>query len=108
LRLLREKAHFTQGEIANRLGLSISAYNNFEYGYRDMKCSLVKKICELYKCSPHWLLSMDNPSLDGEMKTAYDTLNEKGKKELIQHAGLLSRVPEYNKSCEHNTSEEIT
>lgn len=58
--IARKKRGMTQQEVADSLGVSQQAYQYYEYGQRDIKASVVRKLCSIFGCSASFLLGMDD------------------------------------------------
>lgn len=43
----RLSKHISQKNMAERLGLSVSTYSNYENNYREPKLEIIEKICEI-------------------------------------------------------------
>ena len=56
LAIVREREGFLQMPFAQELGVSQSAYKNYERGARPVPVSLIARICEDYGVSAAWLL----------------------------------------------------
>jgi len=56
LAAVRKERNFTQEEFSEKLGVSRSAYINYERGERELPSSLVIRLYELYFVSPLWIL----------------------------------------------------
>ncbi len=58
-RVGRVRAHFalSQTAIAERLGLSLRAYQNYERGEREIPVALVHALYEQFRVDPVWLLT---------------------------------------------------
>lgn len=54
--LVRKKLNVNQIPFAKMLGVSQSAYANYERGIREVPVALLTKICQDYKISPNWLI----------------------------------------------------
>jgi len=78
------RAHFalSQTAIAEQLGMSLRAYQNYERGEREVPVALVHALYEQFRVDPVWLLTGE-----GSMMLAEDL-----RKRLDQ--GLLDRVVE--------------
>lgn len=50
LRKLRDAARYTQDEVANALGVTRSAYSNYESGEREMPYDVMEKASDLFGC----------------------------------------------------------
>ena len=53
---LRKSLGFSQAEFAENLGLSLTAYKNYEKGSREPPASVLVLLCTLYDVVPAWLL----------------------------------------------------
>ena len=50
LKKLRETARHTQDEVAQALGISRSAYSNYESGDREVPYDIIEKISDFFGC----------------------------------------------------------
>lgn len=50
LRAKRVEKGFTQGELAEALGVSIATYNRYEKGYTEMTESTINKLLQILEC----------------------------------------------------------
>lgn len=55
LTLMREKAGITQGELANRIGVTQSAIAYYESGKREPSVQVAIKIAQYFGVSVEWL-----------------------------------------------------
>lgn len=55
----RNLAGMTQQEAADGLGMSLQGYQYYEYGKRDLKASMIRKMCQVFGCSATYLLGMN-------------------------------------------------
>ncbi len=75
LMAIRNMAKLSQEEMSQKLGISRSAYQNYERGQRDLTAQLLLEIYEVFDVDPLWMLKGD--SEDGkdrrheEIATAY-------------------------------------
>lgn len=58
LKELREAEGLSQKKMASLLGISDSAYQNYEYGIRETSTSVLTKACEMFGCNLDWILGM--------------------------------------------------
>lgn len=58
LKELREFAGLSQKKMAASLGVSESAYQNYEYGIREMPSRVISRACEIYGCNFDWLVGL--------------------------------------------------
>lgn len=61
---IRRKKNMTQAELANRLGVSQSAINQWEKGQRKAKLETVIKMSKVLSCSPKEILSEFEKEID--------------------------------------------
>lgn len=47
----------TQADFAEKLGLSLRAYANYERGEREMPTALFRSLCEIFNVDPLWQLT---------------------------------------------------
>ena len=59
-RLRELRGDKSQAKFAEPLGLSQQNYGNYERGEQRINSDLLTKICKVYKCTPEWLLGLDN------------------------------------------------
>ena len=69
LRQLREDHDKTQKEIANYLGINQTVYSRYETGRNDMKPFQIIALCEYYKVSADYVLSLPEGRPYGLSKT---------------------------------------
>lgn len=50
LKKLRETARYTQDEVAQALGITRSAYSNYESGEREMPYNVIEKASDFFGC----------------------------------------------------------
>lgn len=55
----RIRAGLTQQEAADGLGMTLQGYQYYEYGNRDIKASIIKKMCALFGCSATFILGLE-------------------------------------------------
>ena len=53
---IRANSGLTQEEFAEKLGLSLRAYANYERGEREMPTALFRSLCESFRIDPLWQL----------------------------------------------------
>ncbi len=61
---IRRAAGMSQQQMAEEFGMSLSAYRNFEYGYRDMKGDFIITIAKRFNCSSDYILCVDSNNED--------------------------------------------
>ncbi|WP_238139429.1 helix-turn-helix domain-containing protein [Roseateles aquatilis] len=57
LMAIRVASGLTQADFADKLGLSLRAYANYERGEREMPTALFKSLCETFRIDPLWQLT---------------------------------------------------
>lgn len=65
---IRKDKDERQPEFARKLGVSESAYKNYERGERDLPLKTAKDICERYDVNPAWLLLGNGVKYGSEIK----------------------------------------
>lgn len=63
LKKLRETARYTQDEVAHALGITRSAYSNYESGDREMPYDVIEKASDFFGCDM-MVLFEDNENVD--------------------------------------------
>ncbi len=98
----REAKGLTQADMARELKMTQQSYFHYEHG-REMKASMIVKVCAILECSPGWLigheeegqhLPPESPLLK-RLKEAFNELNNKGQKKVVGYAEDLTGNVEY-------------
>lgn len=63
LKKLREAGRYTQDEVSQSLGITRSAYSNYESGDREMPYDIIEKASNFYGCEME-LLFEENENID--------------------------------------------
>lgn len=71
LKRLRSLSGFTQDQIATFVGITRSAYSNYESGERETPCSVIDSLSNLYGCDPYDLFSEDITKENAVIATAF-------------------------------------
>lgn len=58
LKILRERAGYTQAEVAEKIGTTQQQYGKYELGIQEPRAGRLKAICELYGASADYLLNI--------------------------------------------------
>ncbi len=66
LRKLREMASYTQEEVASALGITRSAYSNYETGDREVPYDIIEKASDFFGCEMV-LLFEDNENAEAQL-----------------------------------------
>lgn len=59
LKLLRRQKNVTQKEVAAAIGITLSAYSNYEQGIREPSLQILISICKYFDVSSDYLLGLD-------------------------------------------------
>lgn len=62
---VRGHLHLSQSEMAEKIGISLRAYQNYERGEREAPVILVRAFYERFNVSPIWLLTGQGNMLEG-------------------------------------------
>ena len=97
----RNLAGLTQQEAADGLDMTLQGYQYYEYGKRDIKASLIKRMCSLFGCSATFLLGLDDsPAVVSSSPSPSRQMPLVGRiaagtpREAIYQAGETHGVPE--------------
>ena len=71
IKCLREASGFTQENIAGFLGITRSAYSNYETGDRELPFQVMEKLADLYGCDMYMLYSEDDSVMEDVLVTAF-------------------------------------
>lgn len=66
LKILRKDRKLNQSELANYLGISVSAYGNYELGQREPSIETLNKLADFYKVSVDYLIGRTEPKTYNE------------------------------------------
>lgn len=100
----REAKGLSGAQLASKLGMSQQRYYPYEHE-REMKVSMLVKVCAILECSPSWLLGVKEsggflpPESDllKSLKREFAKLNQSGQRKAVADVSELSFVPEYKK-----------
>ena len=99
----RKEKQITQSEMASHLGITLQAYQRYEYG-NELRSSVIIALCAKLECSPSWLLGIKEKGkhLDASdplmiaLHERCSELNLTGQKKIVDYAGDLACNPEYS------------
>jgi transcriptional regulator with XRE-family HTH domain len=74
IRLIREAKNLTQEQVAEKLGVSQSAYGDIERGENDPKLSKLQKIAEIFEMQLSELVDLSDK---GNLNVTFNTCNQK-------------------------------
>lgn len=91
LKKLRSVSAYTQDEIASALGITRSAYSNYESGEREIPLSLLEKASNLFGCELYIFFEEEAFVDDMILASAFrlDDLCEKDLQEIIQFKDIV-------------------
>ena len=107
LKQARELRGLSQKDVADALGITPQAYQNYEYG-REVRSSAIVALCTLLQCSPSWLLGLseygedlpDGDPLLVSLRETFVKLNSAGKLKITDYAKDISCNPSYGRDVE--------
>ena len=59
LKELRAEKDMTLKQVAEHLGISLSAYASYEHGTREPSITLIKRMCRFFEVSADYLLGLE-------------------------------------------------
>lgn len=71
LKKIRETANYTQAELAGALGITRSAYSNYESGDREIPYSVIERAADFFGCDMTLLFEENNLSKALILATAF-------------------------------------
>jgi len=60
LKLLRSQMNVSQAEVAKAIGVTPSAYSNYEQGIREPNVQILANICKYYDVSADYLIGLED------------------------------------------------
>lgn len=60
LKLLRKEQAISQQEVADAIGVTKSAYSNYEQGIREPSFDVLKKLCKYYQVTSDYMLGLED------------------------------------------------
>lgn len=60
LKLLRKEKAISQQEVADAIGVTKSAYSNYEQGIREPSYDVLKKLCKYYQVTSDYMLGLED------------------------------------------------
>ena len=58
LKILREQKGVSQKDVAKAIGLTTSAYSNYEQGTREPSIQIIIKLCKFFNVTSDYLLGL--------------------------------------------------
>ena len=114
LRDLRHQKGVTLKEVAGAIGITLSAYSNYEQGLREPSLQILKRICEYFEISADYFLDLETdtggklytntppapaplPLDETELLKNYRALSYAGKARVVAYSDLLREQEEGTK-----------
>lgn len=91
LKKLREAARYTQDEVAQALGITRSAYSNYESGERDAPYDVLEKVSDLFGCDMYVLFE-ENENADAMILASafrLDGLTDEDADEIVRFKDIV-------------------
>lgn len=91
LKKLREAARYTQDEVAYTLGITRSAYSNYESGEREAPYDVLEKVSDLFGCDMYVLFE-ENENADAMILASafrLDGLTDEDAAEIIRFKDIV-------------------
>lgn len=91
LKKLREAARYTQDEVAQALGITRSAYSNYESGEREVPYDVLEKASDLFGCDMY-LLFEENENADAMILASafrLDGLTDEDAVEIVRFKDIV-------------------
>lgn len=60
LALARDKSGLTQQQVADAIGVTVTGYQNWEYGKTPIKASALRRLAKLFNCTSDYLLDISS------------------------------------------------
>lgn len=91
LKKLREAARYTQDEVAQALGISRSAYSNYESGDRAAPYDVLERVSDLFGCEMYVLFEENDDADALILASAFrlDGLTESDAAEIIRFKDVV-------------------
>ncbi len=91
LKKLREAARYTQDEVSQALGITRSAYSNYESGEREAPYDVLEKVSDLFGCDMY-ILFEENENADAMILASafrLDGLTDEDTAEIIRFKDIV-------------------
>lgn len=99
LRVLRASKRYSQSEVANSTGMSLSSYQSYENGKREPKSDSLVKLAKFYGVTISALLGLEEPSEKSsppsgnlgreQLREIFEKLNNDELKKLLDYSRYL-------------------
>jgi transcriptional regulator with XRE-family HTH domain len=91
LKKLREAARYTQDEVSQALGITRSAYSNYESGEREAPYDVLEKVSDLFGCDMY-ILFEENENADAMIFASafrLDGLTDEDAAEIVRFKDIV-------------------
>lgn len=91
LKKLREAARYTQDEVSQALGITRSAYSNYESGEREVPYDVLEKVSDLFGCDMYVLFE-ENENADAMILASafrLDGLTDEDVAEIVRFKDIV-------------------
>lgn len=91
LKKLREAARYTQDEVSQALGITRSAYSNYESGEREAPYDVLEKVSDLFGCDMYVLFE-ENENADAMILASafrLDGLTDEDAAEIVRFKDIV-------------------
>lgn len=91
LKKLREAARYTQDEVSQALGITRSAYSNYESGEREAPYDVLEKVSDLFGCDMYVLFE-ENENADAMILASafrLDGLTDEDAVEIVRFKDIV-------------------
>lgn len=96
LKKLREANCFTQEQVADYIGITRSAYSNYESGDREAPLEVLEKAAALFGCDLDVLFEENKDVLESMLVTAF-RIKDLSKQDMVEVASFKEVVMNYLK-----------
>ena len=108
LKHARDAKHLTQAQVAKILGITSTAYQNYEYGKREPSNELLCKIADIFNVTTDYLLGREtNVTEPLEQLASEFNMTELEKKILIKYLSLPRGVKDEIMKIYYNSVKEV-
>jgi len=106
LKRLREEKKWSKAETARRLGISGSAYSNYEYGNREPKKEFLKKIALLFEVPIGYLIDDDIEDAYKEARNELEQVRQTALTDQIDNEQAIKNLRYYFENLERYKTED--
>lgn len=96
IKLMRQANSLTQESVADFIGISRSAYSNYESGTRELPLAAMEKLADLYGCDIYTLYEENSDVVENMLATAF-RVDNLSPEDMAQIAAFKRVVKNYLK-----------